>query len=207
MRYTGPKNRISRREAMDLGMKTPGTKTHAQLLKKLNIVPGQHGVKSARRKLSEAARQLREKQKLRYAFGVSEKQMKNYFKDSIRKTGNTALFLSQYLERRLDNVVYRLGMAPTRASARQLITHGHVKVNDKKMNVPSYLVKLGDKISLGDAKSEKIPAVAGALERKDMIIPAWIERKGTVGKLVSEPSAEIIEKQVNLRLVVEYYSR
>ena len=129
---------------MDLGLKTPGSKNHARLLNKLTVLPGQHGVRR-RRKTSERGIQLREKQKLRFIFGISEKQMKNYFKKSVVKKGNTALYISQYLERRLDNIVYRLGLAPTRASARQLVVHGHIAVEDKKMSIPSYQVKVGDK--------------------------------------------------------------
>ncbi len=206
MRYKGPRNRIARREGIDLGLKTTGSKSQASLLKKLTVFPGQHGTRT-RRKVSEHARQLREKQKLRYAFGVSESQMKNYFKNSIRKTGNTALFLSQYLEKRLDNVLYRMGFTPTRAAARQLISHKHVKVNDSIMAVASYQVKIGDIITFTREKSGKIPAVATSLERKDSIIPPWVERQGIVGKVIAEPTAETIDKQVNLRLVVEFYSR
>ncbi len=206
MRYKGPKNRIARRENMDLGLKTPGSKSHANLLKKLNVFPGQHGTRG-RRKISEHARQLREKQKLRFAFNLSESQMKNYFKHSIRKTGNTALFLSQYLEKRLDNVIYRMGFTPTRTAARQLVAHGHIKVNDKNMKVPSYQVRVGDVITFANPKTQKIPAISTSLERKDTIIPHWIEKKGVAGKLTAEPTADILDKQVNLRLVVEFYSR
>lgn len=206
MRYTGPTNRLSRRENIDLGFKTQGSKAQANLLKKLNLFPGQHTTKG-RRKASEHAKQLREKQKLRFSFGVSETQMKNYFKDSIRKTGNTALFLSQYLEKRLDNVIYRLGFAPTRASARQLVSHGHIKVNDKPVSVASYQLKIGDVVTFSKEKSQKLPAIESSLARTDLFIPGWIERKGIAGKLTQEPSSEILEKQINLRLVIEYYSR
>ena len=206
MRYTGPKNRIARQLGTDLGLKTPGTKAHARLLKKLNIAPGQHGV-SSRKKLSERALQLREKQKLRMMFGLSETQFKNYFKKSSRKKGNTALYLCQFLERRLDNVLYRLGFAPTRAAARQLIAHKHIKVNNRPLNIPSYLVKIGDVITFADEKITEIPAVKQALENKDLIVPSWLKRENKVGRMVAEPSAELIEKQIHLRLVIEYYSR
>jgi small subunit ribosomal protein S4 len=206
MRYTGPKNRIARREAMDLGLKTPGTKSHASLLKRLNSLPGQHGTPK-RRKTSEYGRQVREKQKLRFIFGVTEHQLKNYFKKSVKKTGNTGLYLSQFLEQRLDNIVYRMGFVPTRAAARQLVTHKHIKVNDKTLNVPSHQVKPGDIISLAKPNSEKIPQVESSLSRKDEIMPEWVERKGTVGKVKVAPTADLVEKQINLRLVVEFYSR
>jgi len=205
MRYTGPKNRLARQVGVDLGLKTPGTKSHARLLKRLNILPGQHGLK--RRKLTEYGMQLREKQKLKYMFGITENQLKGYFKKATQKTGNTALFLCQYLEKRLDNIVYRLGFAPTRAAARQLVSHRHIKVNGKIVSIPSYQVKVGDVISLAEEKTANIPVVKQMLENKDLIYPRWLEKKGTVGKLTKEPTSEEIEKQVNLKLIIEFYSR
>ena len=206
MRYTGPRNKIARREGADLGLKTPGTKSHAQLLKRINIIPGQHGLKG-RKKLSERGIQLREKQKLRFIFGITEKQLKNYFLKASVKKGNTAVFLSQLLESRLDNIVYRLGFAPTRASSRQLVAHGHILVNNKKLTIPSYQVKINDIISFDSEKTMKIPYIEKSLNNKDIIIPKWLERKVTIGKLISVPDSSEIEKQVNLRLVIEYYSR
>lgn len=206
MRYTGPKNRIARREGMDLGLKTPGSKSHAQLLRRLNIPPGQHGAKK-RRKVSERSRQLREKQKLRYSFGLTEKQLKKYFQTASFKKGNTGLYVGQYLEKRLDNVVYRLGFAPTRASARQLVRHGHVAVNSKKLSIPSYQVKVGEMIGFLTEQTQKIPYIEKSLSNKDIIIPSWLEKKAIIGKLIAEPTNEEIVKQVNLRLVIEYYSR
>lgn len=206
MRYIGPKNRIARREGVDLGLKTIGSKNHSRLLKKLNVLPGQHGLNS-KRKISERGLQLREKQKLRFIFGITEKQLKNYFKKSVIKKGNTALYLSQFLERRLDNIIYRLGFAPTRAAARQLVFHGHIAVNDKKINIPSYQVKINDKISFLKEKSSKIPYIEKMLNNKDIIVPNWLERQGAIGKLVTMPTSEEISKQCNLRLIIEYYSR
>lgn len=205
MRYTGPRNRLARQVGVDLGLKTPGTKSHSRLLKRLNILPGQHGLK--RRKLTEYGIQLREKQKLKYMFGITESQLKGYFKKATQKTGNTALFLCQFLEKRLDNIVYRLGFAPTRAAARQLVSHRHIKVNDKIVSIPSYQVKVGDVISLAKEKTANIPVVKQMLENKDLLYPSWLEKKGTVGKLVKEPTSEEIEKQVNLKLIIEFYSR
>ncbi|MBI3619697.1 30S ribosomal protein S4 [Candidatus Roizmanbacteria bacterium] len=206
MRYTGPRNRIARREGMDLGLKTPGSKSHARLLKKLNVFPGQHGLKG-RRKISEHAYQLREKQKLRFLFGVTEKQLKKYYVIGTAKKGNTAFYLCQFLEKRLDNLVFRAGFAPTRASARQLVTHGHINVNDKTVTVPSYVVKVDDIITFAKEKSTKIPYIEQMLTNKDTILPKWLERKATVGKLIAEPTQEEIAKQINLRLVIEFYSR
>ncbi len=206
MRYTGPKNRLSRREGVDLGLKTPGSKAYASLLKRLNIKPGQHGVRRYR-KLTEHGRQLREKQKLRFLFLVSEKKLKSYFKRAIEKRGNTALFMVGFLEKRLDTVVFRLGLAPTIASARQLVTHGHIAVNGKKLDIPSYQVKVGDKISFLNEKTASIPYVKEVLSNKDIIIPKWMKRKGKVGELVSEPNTELVDRLVSTRHVVEFYSR
>lgn len=206
MRYTGPRNRIARREALDMGFKTPGSKSHERLLKKLNVPPGQKG-SQRRRKFSDHARQLREKQKLRYLFQLSEKQLKGYFKKAVVKKGNTALYLAEFLEKRLDNLVYKSGMAPTRASARQLITHKHIKVNDKIVSVPSYQINKGDIITFSNEKTVKIPYIEKMLANKDIIIPGWIERKATVSKITENPSSEEIEKQINLRLVIEHFSR
>lgn len=205
MRYRGPKNRIARKEGIDLGLKTPGSKSHAQLLRRLNIPPGQHGAKR-RRKVSERGIQLREKQRLRYIFGLTEKQLKKYFQTAKVKKGNTALYMGQFLEKRLDNVVYRLGLSPTRASARQLVRHGHISVNDKPLSVPSHQVKVGDTIGLG-TQAQKIPYIEKSLANKDLIIPSWFEKKATMGKLIADPTNDEIAKQVNVRLIIEYYSR
>lgn len=206
MRQTGPKNRLARREGIDLGLKTPGTKSHANLLKKLNVPPGQHGT-ARMKKMSERAKQLRETQKLKHLFGLSQKQLKKYFILAVKKTGNTGLFMSQFLEKRLDNVVYRLGFAPTRAAARQLVTHKHFKVNDKMVGIPSMLLRPNDTVTFARPDTQKIPAVEKALANKESFTPAWIAREAITGKLVSEPTAELIEKQIILRLVIEYFSR
>jgi len=206
MRYTGPRNRLSRRENIDLGLKTPGSKSQASLLKKINILPGQHGTKG-RRKQSEHSRQLREKQKLRYSFDVTGKQLKRYFKVASRKRGNTAVFLSELLEERLDNVVYRLGFAPTRAAARQLVSHGHISVNNKKVSIASFRVSLKDVIGFNKEKSKKIPYIDVFRTQNEVILPAWLELKKDSGVMVGKPDSSLIDKQVNLRLVVEFYSR
>jgi small subunit ribosomal protein S4 len=206
MRYTGPKNRIARREGLDLGFKTPGSKSHARLLKRLAVPPGQHGVKSGRKK-SEHGYQLREKQKLRYMFGLTEGQLKKYFIIAKKKKGNTAFYFAQFLEKRLDSIIFRLGFAPTRASARQLVGHGHIKVNNITMTIPSYQVKINDIISFSKEKSAKIPYIEKVVSNKDIVLPSWVERKALVGKLVTEPNGSEIEKQITLRLIIEFYSR
>lgn len=206
MRYIGPKNKIARRLATDLGMKTPGSKSHAVLLKKLNIKPGQHGSRY-RRKESEHSRQLSEKQKLRHLFGITEKQLKKYFTISSKKKGNTAEYLGEILERRLDNAIYRLGFTPTRASARQLVSHGHISVNDKRINIPSYLLKNNDKIAFSIKKSIDIPYISEYRSANEVVVPAWLELKKDKGTITKSPDNSLISQQINLRLVIEFYSR
>ena len=206
MRYTGPRNRIARREGIDLGLKTPGSKSHASLLRKLNVPPGQQKARK-RRKISDHARQLREKQRLRYLFMVTERQLKKYFNEAVIKKGNTALYLGKFLEKRLDNLIFRAGFAPTRASARQLVAHGHIKLNNEVILIPSYQVRKGDIISFSNDNVIKIPYIEKMLKNKDIILPNWIERKATICKMVNEPTSEEINKQINLRLVIEHYSR
>lgn len=199
MRYTGPKNRLARREGVDLGLKTPGTKAHSHLLKKLAVIPGQHGTSRRKSKLTDYGIQLREKQKLKRIYGLSEKQMKNYFKKASRKVGNTADFLIQSLESRLDSVVYKLGLASTRASSRQLVAHGHIMINDKKVNIPSYKVAVGETVRLKKDQSRVLPT--------DVIIPSYLEFKEGKGKLLSVPTREIVQLPADIQLVVEFYSR
>jgi small subunit ribosomal protein S4 len=207
MRYTGPKNRLARREGVDLGLKTPGSKSHANLLKKISVPPGQHGAGRRVKKMSERGKQLREMQKIKHIFGITTKEMKRYFLMAVKKTGNTGLFMSQFLERRLDNVVYRLGFAPTRASARQLVAHKHFKVNDVRVGIPSTQLRVGDTVTFADEKTLKIQAVEKALANKDLFMPVWLERKAIIGKMIANPTSELIEKQIILRLVIEYFSR
>lgn len=205
MRYTGPKNKVARREGQDLGLKTPGSNAHASLLRRINILPGSHSQKR-RKKPSEYSLQLREKQKVRSIYGLGERQFKRYFMAALAKKGKTGEALLQTLELRLDNILYRLAITPTRSSARQLVSHGHVLVNDKKVNIPSYLVKKDDVIGLIN-KALKIPAVAKLLEEKNPHLPIWLERKGPVGKVMKIPERKEIEGEIDEQLIVEYYSR
>lgn len=207
MRYTGPKNRLARREGQDLGLKTPGTKSYSNLLRRINIPPGQHQEGMFKRRSEDYLSQLREKQKLKRMYGLTEKQLKNYFKKASAKKENTASFLYQLLERRLDNVVYLLGFAPTRSSARQLVSHGHIKVNDKTVNIPSYLIEVNDIISFKKEKSTKIPYVEAMLEKKDLIIPHWLKREGIKGQVLQLPKLEDRQGVINYQLVIEFYSR
>lgn len=204
-RDTGPKNRLARREGVDLGLKTAGSSAHASLLRRLNIPPGQHGVRG-KRKSSDYAQQLREKQRARRTYGVFERQFHNYYALAAKTRGATGEMLLSLLERRLDNVLYRLSLAPTRAAARQLVTHGHVTVNGEKVTIPSFRVVAEQVISV-KAKSLGLPVVASMLEEKNPVIPRWLAREGPVGKVVKIPGREDIESDLHEELIVEYYSR
>jgi len=205
MRYRGPRNRIARREKMDLGLKTAGSKAQAVLIKRIDVPPGQHS--SRRRRQTEHGRQLREKQKLRFIFGLTETKLKAYFKKAVKKKGNTAHYLSELLEKRLDRVVYLLGMAPTIASARQLVNHGHILVNKELVTIPSYQVKEGDLITFKNSKTAEIPYIKDILADKERTLPAWLKRKGTVGKVLGGQGSILIDNQVTLRDVIEFYSK
>lgn len=204
-RYTGPKNRLARREGMDLGYKTVGTKSHAMLLKRLGLAPGQHGAKG-HRKQSDFGIQLREKQKVKRLYGVLERQFRKTFSQAMKWKGNTGEKLLEFMERRLDNVVYRIGFSPTRGLARQLVSHGHVIIDGKKVNIPSYRIEKDMVITLG-TKGMAIPAVKKMLDDKSLTVPAWMERKGPVGKIVRLPERTDIGEDINEQLIVEHYSR
>jgi small subunit ribosomal protein S4 len=204
-RYNGPKNRLARREGMDLGYKTPGTKAHAQLLKRLGVGPGQHGAKM-KRKTSDFGLQLREKQKVKRMYGVLERQFRKTFAAAKKLKGNTGEKLLEFMERRLDNVIYRMGFSPTRGLSRQLVSHGHVTVDGKKVNIPSFRIEKDMVITLRQ-KALEIPAVKTAVGETLGVMPAWLERKGPVGKVVRLPERTDIREDINEQLIVEHYSR
>lgn len=204
-RYTGPKNRLARKEGIDLGMKTVGTKSHATLLRRLNTPPGQHGAKG-KRKISGYGEQLREKQKVKRMYGLMERQFRRYYAMARKWRGNTGDMLVQFLERRLDNTIYRLGLAPTRASARQFVSHGHVMVNGLRVNIPSYQVAIGQVIAL-KPKGANIPAVKKLLEDKAFTPASWLTRQGPAGKVERLPERDDVKEDINTQYIVEYYSR
>lgn len=204
-RYTGPKNRLARKEGIDLGLKTVGTKSYAGLQRRLKIPPGQHGQKM-RRKISGYGTQLREKQKMKRMYGVMERQFRKYYAMARKWRGNTGDMLVQFLERRLDNTVFRLGLAPTRTSARQFVSHGHIMVDGNRVNIPSYLVAANEVITL-KPKGSNIPAVKKMLEDKTFTPPAWLDRQGGAGKVVRLPERDDVKEDINTQLVIEYYSR
>lgn len=197
-RYTGPKDRLSRREGFDLFGK--GAK-----LTRLSVPPGIHGPEGTAR-LSEYGRQLREKQKVKRLYGIYERQFRKYVNQAFKSKGNTGEKLMNLLEKRLDNVVYRLGFAPTRPAARQLVSHRHVLVDGKKVNIPSYQVRPGQTISLTPV-AMGVPAVEKLLEVKNPKIPEWLLRKVAVGKIKREPNSEDIIEPIVAQDIVEFYSR
>ncbi len=199
-RHIGPKQKLQRQIGEDLGLKTNALKTARRLATR----PGQHGAKG-RRKLSNYGVQLKEKQKLKYIYGILEKQLRATYEQASKNPAATGTAMLSFLERRLDNVVYRLGFAPTRAAARQLVNHDHFTVNGKKMNIPSYRVQVGDVIVM-KAKTAKIPAVAESM-KEDRSVPAWLEVKASTAKISKLPVREDIVEKVDEQLIVEYYNR
>ena len=206
-RYTGPKNKLSRREGVDLGLKTVGSSAHTALLRRIKILPGAHVQKGkGRRKTSDYGLQLREKQKVKRMYGMLEKQFRKYFDIASREKGNTGEALLTLLERRLDNTVYRLGLAPTRSAARQFVSHGHILIDGKKVSIPSFLVKK-DMVITPKQKLLATPTLRKLLEEKDPVIPGWLERKGPVGKVSEIPKREDVAEAINEQLIIEFYSR
>ena len=199
-RYTGPKDKLSRREGMNIF-----ESSSRSLQRRLSTPPGMHPRKRRKRE-SEYATQLREKQKVKRIYGVLEKQFRRYFAIATARPGATGEILLQLLERRLDNVVYRLGWARTRPQARQLVTHGHVLVNDRTVNIPSYSVSPGEVIRLSE-KASQIPDVLELRQDKGLIIPDWLERQGPVGRVKTLPSRENVGPDIAEELIVEFYSR
>lgn len=206
MRHTGPRNKMARREGSDLGLKTSGSNAQASLLRRINIRPGQ---KPNQRyaKLTEYGKQLREKQKIRRMYGLTESQLSRYFAEANRQEGNTSHNLVRMLELRLDNVVYRLGFAPTRAAARQLVNHGHFLVNKKKAAIPSHQLAEGDTVAFKKEASSKIPYVKEMIDRKDVNVPTWLEQKALAGKVIGLPEGDALGQDINLQAVIEFYSR
>lgn len=198
-RYTGPKRRLSRREGLPLFAKDAKA-----LERKGAVAPGQHGARM-RRRVSEYGLQLREKQKMKRMFGLLEKQFKGYVLKASKVKGATGLALMQALETRLDNIVYRLGFAKSRAAARQLVSHGHIRVIDKKVNIPSYNVKLGQTIALSDQIRDNTQVQKSMDDHT--ALPQWLERQATVGKVLRMPDRDEMEQSIDEQLIVEFYSR
>lgn len=206
-RYIGPSCRLCRREGIKLYLKGDRCYTERCAIDRRGYAPGQHG--QARRKLSEYGIQLREKQKAKRIYGVLERQFKRYFEIAERKKGVTGENLLRILESRLDNVVYRMGFASSRTEARQLIRHGHFTVNGKKVDIPSYLVRIGEVIAVKEdsRKLSRIKELAETAAQRN--VPQWLEvnAEAMEGRVVGLPAREDIDVPIEEHLIVELYSK
>ena len=206
-RYTGPACKLCRREGTKLFLKGERCLSGKCAIDRRNTAPGQHG--AATKKLREYGMQLREKEKTKRYYGVLERQFVNYFEEADRTKGMTGENLICLLERRLDNVVYRMGMAASRKEARQLVLHGHFTLNGKNVNIPSLIVKAGDVISVKEAsrKSVKIKDLAESLSTKSA--PKWldVDKNGLSVKVATLPAREDVDFDFNEQLIVELYSK
>mgnify|MGYP001072360532 CR=1 FL=1 len=206
-RYTGPVCRLCRREGIKLYLKGDRCYTGKCAIDRRAYAPGQHG--QSRKKPTEYGIQLREKQKARRIYGVLEGQFRGYFEEANRQKGMTGENLLRLLERRLDNVVYRLGFAASRAEARQLVRHGHFAVNGRKVNIPSFLVRVGETVTVRE-ESKDSPRIKGLLETLGQkTVPAWLslDTTGLSGTVAALPAREDIDVPVQEHLIVEKYSR
>lgn len=205
-RYRGPVVRLHRREGVNLGLKGRRT-TDEKHDKRLSKPPGQHGL--ARTKLSDYGVQLREKQKMKRIYGVSERQFRVFFQRAARSKGVTGEMLIQLLERRLDNVVYRLLFTASRREARQMVGHGHITVDGKKVNIPSFIVKVGQKIGLKNKEATVKRGQASLEKWKDLNVPEWLtlDREKLIGSVLRNPTKADAGLPVEESLIVELYSK
>lgn len=205
-RYTGPVCRLCRREGMKLYLKGDKCYTDKCPINKRNYAPGQHG--QSRKKVTEYGMQLREKQKVKRFYGITESQMVKYFNKADSMRGITGETLLQLLESRLDNVVYRMGFAASRAEARQLVTHGHFQLNGRNVDIPSLLVAIGDVIEI-KAKSRSSEKIKGILENHNGNTVSWlnIDLEKAKGTIVAAPSRDDIDIPIEEHLIVELYSK
>ena len=201
-RYTGPKTKISRR----FGVPIFGP---SKAMERKNYGPGIHGPKGSRRKQSEYAVALAEKQKLRYQYGLLERQFRRYFKTALTRRGITGVILLQLLETRLDNVVFRLGFANSRSAARQMVSHGHVAVNGRKVDISSFNTKAGDVITVKDKAGSRRLAAKYVELTQIVPIPEWltVDKENFSGTVTRIPTRDEIQPIVNEQLIVELYSR
>jgi small subunit ribosomal protein S4 len=206
-RYIGALCRICRREGEKLFLKGDRCYTEKCAVERRKYPPGQHG--QGYRKLSDYGIQLREKQKVRKMYGLLEKQFRRYFHDAESKKGITGEVLLQFLETRLDSMVYRMGFAPNRRRARQLIGHGHILVNGKKVNLPSYILRKGDSITIKESSRDMPEILDSIAQSEHRGLPGWIEVDSAnfVGKVLHIPSRDEIQLPVQDQLIVELYSK
>lgn len=207
-RYTGAVCRLCRREGMKLFLKGERCYSEKCALQKRPTKPGEHG-QDRRGKMSDHGLQLREKQKVRRTYGLQERQFRRYFKEADRRQGVTGENFLQILEKRLDNVVFRLNLARSRPEARQIVLHGHIEVNGKRVNIPSYQVRSGDEISIKE-KSKGLSHIKDILETNEgRGVPAWLQVNYQQGKgqVLADPKRDDIEMSFQEHLIVEFYSR
>jgi len=205
-RDTDAKCRRCRREGVKLFLK--GERCYSPkcpIERRGAVPPGEHGPRG-RRRVSEYGQQLREKQKAKRLYGVLERQFRRYFEKAAKNPQATGEVLLQLLESRLDNLVFRLGLTPSRSVARQLVSHRHVYVNDKRVNIASFQVKPGDTVRLGE-KAMKTPAVEKNWVDRTKNLPQWLQRRGPIGKMIRLPERKEVESGIDDKLIVEYYSR
>lgn len=205
-RYIGPKCKLARREGTDLFLKSARRSLDSKC--KLDVKPGQHGVKSGMRQ-SDFGNQLREKQKLRRMYGVLERQFRRYFAEAARRKGSTGTNLLQLLESRLDNVVYRMGFGSTRAEARQLVSHGAIVVNNVRQNVPSATIRAGDIVAIADRSKAQLRIIDSLQLAEKVGFPSWVEvdPKKMTGTYKGAPERSEFGQDINESLVVELYSK
>ena len=206
-RYTGPTCKLARREGVDLGLKSPARGLESKC--KLGQIPGQHGT-GRRQRLSDYAVQLREKQKVRRIYGVLEKQFRNYYKAAAARKGATGQNLLTMLESRLDNVVYRMGFAVTRAQARQLVSHKAISVNSAQVNIPSYQVKPGDMIAIREKARNQLRVKEAITLSQEMDLTApWtvVDPAKMEGEFRTVPERDELPPDINENLIVELYSK
>ena len=208
-RYAGPVCRLCRREGMQLFLKVERCYADNCAIEKRNVPPGQQGRRRRPTKVMGYGSQLREKQKVKRTYGVLESQFRRYFAAAERQRGITGETLLQLLERRLDNVVYRLGLATSRPQARQLVRHGHLHVNGKRADIPSFSLKAGDAVTVKERSSKK-PSIVYAMEEvKGRGIPGWLEFDASTmtGRVATLPTRDEINLPVQEQLIVELYSK
>lgn len=204
-KYTCADCRQCRREGQKLFLKGERCTSKKCAMERRPVAPGQHGM--GRKKASEYSVQLREKQKAKRAYGLLEKQFRGYYEEAERMRGVTGENMLALIERRLDNVVYRMGIGASRAQCRQIVNHGHITVNGKSVDIPSYQVKIGDVIAVNESKKDN--AIFKELRGARIVMPKWLEfdTESLVGKIIDSPKREDIDLNINEQLIVELYSK
>lgn len=203
-KYIGPKNKIARRFGVNLGLKSEATK----VARRLGQMPGVHGPKKRAKGGSSYSKQLIEKQKAKFIYGIREAQFSRYVKEASSMKGDSGVNLQTILETRLDNVIYRIGFALTRAQARQMVNHGMFTVNGKNLNIPSHIVKVGDVIAVRDKKLKKSLFLDLEEKLSKVQLPSWIsvDPKTKSGKILNLPTEQDFDKIFDVKLIIEYFS-